>query len=204
MPSLTPPFRAAANLAAQQCRRLHAALEALAGEVRAAIARAVGQATGEAVREALRVILDGPPGADNARDRREGLWASPRRRPWPAQPDAYGPEVYDPYERDSDVIDDALAHRPLPADESVEAPAEAERPGAWSRAVAAGCQAAGWWLRRHPGRFALVAAAAIGVAAGVLALVGGRFVAAGAAALGVLALADAAWSVAGLAAGTVK
>jgi len=60
MPSIvTSPFRLAARLVSHQVRRLHAVLEGLAAQVRAAIARAVGQATGEAVREALGVILDG-------------------------------------------------------------------------------------------------------------------------------------------------
>ncbi len=203
MPTLTSPFRVVGRLVAGQCRRLHRALEALAAEVRAAVARAVGQAAGEAAREALLVVLRGPAGADDPRDDREGLWGSPRRRPWPAQPsDPYAAEDYDPYGRDPE---DGRAYRYVPADgDPAEGPAEGPRPGAWSRAVAAGCQAASWWLRRHPGRCSLLAAAVIGVAAGLVALVGGPLAAAGtavaAAAAGVLELAEAARSAAGLAA----
>jgi hypothetical protein len=205
MPTLKSPFRRVGRLVAEQCRRLHAALESLAAEVRAAIARAVGRAAGEAAREALLVVLHGPPPTDDPRDDRGGAWGEPRRRTWPAQAyDAYAPERYDAYARDRDDDLDDPAYRPIPADDPAEGPVEAERPGAWSRAVATGCQAASWWLRRHPGRCSLLAAGLIGVAAGLVALVGGPLAAAGSAvataALGVLELADAARSAAGLAA----
>ena len=164
MPSLTSPFRRVGRLVADQVGRLHAALERLAGEVRAAIARAVGQATGEAAREALRVILDGPPdrpGYERPEDR-DGGWGQPRRPTWPA-PRAYDPYARDPYERDPDDDPDEDRRHRLRQDEDEDPPAEepvaAQRPGSWSRAVAVGCQAASWWLRRHPGRFSLIAAA---------------------------------------------
>jgi hypothetical protein len=90
----------------------------------------------------------------------------------------------------------------LPESETA-VPVSPQRQGVWSREVATGCQAAVWWLRRHPSPFALVAAVGVGVAAGVAALVGGPFVAGTSAvvasALGVLALADAACSAATLA-----
>jgi len=172
------------------------------------VARAVGQATGEAVWEALAVILDGPPEQSRYHDRaddRDGGWGQPRRPTWPAtRPhDPYDRDPYarDPYEPDPDDADDEPAHRY--ADEEDDSPSAARRPGAWARAVAAGCQAAAWWLRRHPGPFALVAAAGIGVAAGVATLAGSPLVAGASAvaasALGLLALADAARAAAGLA-----
>jgi hypothetical protein len=69
--------------------------------------------------------------------------------------------------------------------------------------VAVGCQAAAWWLRRHPGPLSLLVAVGVGVAAGLAALAGGPLVAGGSAAaaavLGALALADAARSAADLA-----
>jgi len=209
MPSLRSPFRLAGRLVTDQARRLHVALESLAAEVRAAIARAVGKATGEAVREALRVILDGPPGRlpDDRPPDRERVWGEPARRSWPTT--SYDPYAQDPYNRDPDDPEEDTAYGYVPADaEASEGSAEAMRAGAWSRAVATGCQAASWWLRRHPGQFSLIAAAAIGVAAGVCSLVGGKFVAASSAvaasALGILALADAARSAAGLAADAVE
>ncbi|HEX5270518.1 MAG TPA: hypothetical protein VFW33_08540 [Gemmataceae bacterium] len=206
MPSLTSPFRRVGRLVADQVGRLHSALEHLAGEVRVAIARAVGQATGEAAREAIRVILDGPP--DRPRydrpDARDGGWGQQRRPTWPA-PHGHEPYGRDPYEPDPDDPDDEPRHRYDDADEESRAdtPAATRRPGHWSRAVAAGCQAAGWWLRRHPGRFAIIAAAGIGIAAGVATLVSSPLVAgasaAAASALGLLALADAACAASGLA-----
>jgi hypothetical protein len=207
MPSLASPFRRVGRLLAGQLGRLHATLESLAGEVRAAIARAVGQATGEAAREALRVILDGPPerpGYDRPGDR-EGNWGQERRPTWPTgRP--YEPYAHDPYERDAD--DDLDQDRPgrYAADEEgqlTDRPVGARRRGNWSRAVAVGCQAASWWLRRHPGPFSLIAAAGIGVAAGVATLISSPLVAGASAVaasvLGLLALADAARSAAGLA-----
>jgi hypothetical protein len=201
MPTFTASLRRAGRLLAAHLRRLRLALARLAAEVRAAIARAVGQATGDAVRDALRVILDGPPPqSPSLRDPpedAEGLWGQPRQRRWPASP--YH-ERYDPYElpqRETDHLDDEPDEDPAP--EGPEAPPL----GACPRAVAVGCQAAAWWLRRHPGPLSLLVAAGVGVAAGLAALAGGPLVAGGsaaaAAALAALALADAARSAAHLA-----
>jgi hypothetical protein len=113
----------------------------------------------------------------------------------------YDPYTRDPYERDDDdELDEDRQRRYADADPDAAADLSGatQRQGNWSRAVAAGCQAAAWWLRRHPGPFALVAAAGVGVAAGVARLVSSPLVAgaaaAAASALGLLALADAARS----------
>jgi hypothetical protein len=205
MSSFSSSLRRPGRLLAAHVRRLRATLARLAAEVRAAVAGAVGRATGDAVRDALRVILDGPPPqSPSIRDPPEdieGLWGQARRPHWPASP--YH-ERYDPYEmppREPDYLEDDQDVEPDedPAPEGPEAPPA----GAWSRAVAVGCQAAAWWLRRHPGPLALLAAVGIGLAASVAALVGGPLVAGGsaaaAAALAALALADAAVSAADLA-----
>jgi hypothetical protein len=202
MSSFSSSLRRAGRLLAAHVRRLRAALARLAAEVRAAVAHAVGRATGDAVRDALRVILDGPTArhapARDPPDDAEGLWGQPPRPRWPADPYA---GHYDPYEvpqREPDYPDDDLDEGPAPEGPSGSPPA-----GAWSRAVAVGCRAAAWWLRRHPGPLSLLVAAGVGVAAGLAALAGGPLVAGGsaaaAAALAALALADAALSAADLA-----
>jgi hypothetical protein len=208
MPALTSPLRRVGRLVAGQLERLRATLERLAGEVRAAVARAIGQATGETVREALRVILDGPaerPGHERLEDR-EGRWDQSRRPTWPTTRPSYDAYGRDPYERDPDDDFDQERQRRYARDEDdspADASAGAQRQATWSRAVAVGCQAAGWWLRKHPGPFSLVAAAGIGIAAGVATFVSGPLVsgasAVAASALGLLALADAARSASGLA-----
>jgi hypothetical protein len=206
MPTVPLPLRRVGRILVGHVRRLRSLLEQLAGQVRAAVAQVVGQATGDAVRDAVRVILDGPHVRGSGPDpppSREALWGQPRRPSWSSN--SYG--GYDPYEDpdrdpafDADAIDD-LDDEPSPA-----APTE-QPPGRWSRAVGAGCQAAGWWLRHHPGMLSLPAALAVGIAAGFAALVGGPLVAGGSAAalsaLGVVSLAHAAQAAAGLAAEAV-
>jgi hypothetical protein len=200
MPSLPAPLRRLGGVLAGHVRRLRAALEALAAQVRAALARAVGRATGDAVQDALRLILDGPPleraAARDPPAGDDGLWGAPAPAPWRRIPprDPWRQDPYDPYD---DPEGDAWDGREPPdAEPQMPEPPAPVAAGAWSRAVAVGCQASAWWLRRHPGRFALVAALGVGVAAGAAALVGGPSVAgasaAMAAAVGVLALADAA------------
>jgi hypothetical protein len=202
MPSLTAPFRRAGRLLVGHVRRLQSSLEQLGAQVRAAIARIIGQATGDAVRDALAIILDGPPGRSpnyEAREERSGSWNEPRRPSWPSS-------SYDPYRHNSDEDDEEPAYGYSRSAEEMVAPTPASdtgHVGVWSRAVAAGCQTAGWWLRKYPGPMSWVAAVGVGLAAGATTLFGGPFVAAGsavtAAALGVLAVADAARSAATLA-----
>jgi hypothetical protein len=202
MPSIPSPFRRVARLVAEHVRRLRDSLVMLTAQVRAAVARVVGQATGNAVRDALTVILEGPPTSSfpSSRDPPgdSGFWPEQRRPHWSAQPDydryeereRYEPDRYqDQYDDDDDV----------PANPTADPP----RGSLWARAVAVGCQAASWFLRRHPGRGSVIAALGVGVAAGVAAVAGGQFVsgttAVVASALGVLTLAEAACSAATLA-----
>jgi hypothetical protein len=202
MPSIGSHCKRVGRLLAEHIRRLRDSLVMLTAQVRAAVARVIGQATGNAVRDALTVILDGPPQDSapsyNARENTTNFWGQRRQRDYwqqgPYEPDD-DPEVEPAYYRES-------------GDESTDSDtAQSQRKSAWTRAVAVGCQAAGWWLRQHPGPLSLVAAVGIGFVAGFAALVGGPFVAGASAvattALGVLALADAAQSTATLAADAV-
>jgi hypothetical protein len=208
MPSLRSPFRRVGRVLADHARRLQSALESLANQVRAAIARIIGQATGDAMRDAVTVILDGPPArpaGDDVREERERPWNSPRRSSWPNS--AYDPYAPDPYGRDSDerYPEPERGYTPPEEDDPhQERSAGPEQPGRWSQAVATGCQAAGWWLKRHPGRLSVIAAVGVGVAAGFAALFGGPLVVSGSAlaasALGILALTNAARSAASFAA----
>ena len=208
MRSLTSPFRRVGRVLAGHARRLQSALESLAGQVRAAIARIVGQATGEAMRDAVAAILDGPPvqpTRDEFREERERPWSSQRRPSWPNS--TYDPYAPDPYTRDPDeeYPDPERRYVPPDDDESHQRRSSGpEPPGRWSQAVATGCQAAGWWLKRRPGRWSVITAVGVGVAAGIAALFGGPLVAGGSAlaasALGILALTNAARSAANFAA----
>ena len=208
MRSLTSPFRRVGRVLTDHARRLQSSLESLAGQVRAAIARIVGQATGDAMRDAVAVILDGTPARparEELREERERPWTSQRRPAWPNS--AYDPYAQDPYGRDPDeqYPESERHYSPPEEDESPQQGSTGpEQPGRWSQAVATGCQAAGWWLKRHPGRCSVLAAIGVGVAAGVAALFGGPLVAGGSAlaatALGILALTDAARSAASFAA----
>jgi hypothetical protein len=208
MRSLISPFRRVGRVLADHARRLQSALESLASQVRAAIARIVGQATGDAMRDTLIVILDGPPAQptrDEFRDERERLWSPPGQPSWLHS--TYDPYARDPYDRDYDERYPGPERRSGPPEEDEAHQQRAPRsdqPSRWSRALATGCQAAGWWLKRHRGRLSVIAAIGVGVAAGVAELFGGPFLAGGSAlaasVLGILALTDAAHSAAGFAA----
>jgi hypothetical protein len=186
-----------------QARRLRANLEDLARQVREAVARTVSQSVAEATRDALQLVLEGPTdesGAwpssyenysrswDDVHDR-PGRWSSGSPARDYGSPDA-DDGWRDEYDRDGSS--------------NVEDVAEKRRPRRWSRALTVGCQAAAWWLRRHPGRFSSVVATGIGVAAGVVALLAIPVLAsagtAASAVLSVLALTDAARSAGMLAA----
>jgi hypothetical protein len=202
MPSLTSPFKRIARLLVAHIRRLRDSLVMLTAQVRAALARVVGQATGNAVRDALTLMLDGPPpDATASYDSREStgsFWGQrPQRNYWQR----------DSYDADDDSESEPGYYRQSDEEATTAEAAQSQQDNVWTRAVAVGCQAAGWWLRKHPGPFSLMAAVGIGVVTGFAALVGGPFMAGASAvattALGVLALTDAAQSTATLAADAV-
>src|SRR5262249_32945916 len=149
MRSLKSPFRRVGRVLTDHARRLQSALESLASQVRAAIARIVGQATGDAMRDAVSVILDAPPARpthDDYREERDRVWSSQRRPSWPNS--SSDPYARDPYDRDDDERYPEPDCRSIAPEEDEahqqRAPAS-DQPGRWSQAVATGCQAAGWW-----------------------------------------------------------
>jgi hypothetical protein len=196
MPALSSAVKRVTRLLAEHVRRLRDSLVMLTAQVRAAVARVVGQATGNAMRDALTVILDGPPasslpsGRDPPDDR--GFWHEQRPHWSSHRHDEYDP--YDERDRYEEEYDDDR-----PADPGADQP----RSSLWARAFSIGCQAASWFLHRHPGSTSVIAAVGVGFAAGIAALIGSPFIsgtsAVVASALGVLTLADAACSAAAFA-----
>ena len=203
MSSITVLVRQGGRLLSAQVRRLRVNLERLAAQVREAVARTVSQAVAEAAHEALQIVLEGPPAAS-------GPWQSrPEEfgRPWGTEaddrrgkPSRKPRTLYESFTEDNEPEQEI---DPEDRDVSEDAPASA-RPRRWSRALTVGCQAAAWWLRRHPGRLSGLTATGIGVAAGLVALLASPLLAnagtVAATALSVLALADAARSAASVAA----
>jgi hypothetical protein len=143
--------------------------------VREAVSNAVGstvaEAVGEAVYEALAPYADlsEPESRHYSRytDRSPQAgqdWNDPAwgrtgdRSPWR---DPYGNDNYDDPRYDDD---DESENRSSLSNEP--------RVRRWRQAMAAGLQAAAWWLRRHPGQVSLVAALAVGSVAGLAVLAG--------------------------------
>jgi hypothetical protein len=185
---------AARRSLAGHLRRLRGSFDTLAEQVREAVARAIGRTVAEAVSEAVDAALT--PAHDRPDSFRPARTSNSSRRPTPLWHDSdesrWGrqDEDHDPYRRPyGDDLDD---REPYADDRDDEPPKTAQpRRGRLGRALAAGLQAAGWWLQRHPGRLSVLAAAGLGLVAGTAALV--RDTAAGttglvAAALSLLAL----------------
>ena len=110
-------------------------------------------------------------------------WRDPRDDPWADDPDDY-------YEARSYAGRDeqGAAASPEPSPEAV-----GRR---WGLALAVGCQAAAWWLRRKTGRLAALTAAGVGLASALVAYVAAPALAAAAglagSALTLAAMSDAA------------
>jgi hypothetical protein len=170
--------------------QLRRGLSSLGERLRQSIASSVGRTVADVVSEAVDAALATP--EDQAGPYRPSRPTSlpVRSRAWWDDPgeSAWGrnEQSYDNCGRTYDDYDGADRH----PDEEPQ-PQHDPQPGRLGRALAAGLQAAGWWLQRHRGRLSLVAAAGIGLATGIAALLdGGPFGLAGlvASALGLLAL----------------
>jgi hypothetical protein len=202
MRSFSQLARQTGQVLSAQARRLRANLEDLARQVREAVARTVSQSVAEATRDALQLVLEGPSEVSGAwqssHENSQRFWDDVHDRPgrWSSGSPA---RQYGPLDSDEDWPEEHDQNGPSHAEDV----ADERRPRRWARALSVGCQAAAWWLRRHPGRFSGVVATGIGVAAGLVALLSSPLLAsagtAAATALSVLALADAARSTANLA-----
>jgi hypothetical protein len=125
--------------------RLRDTLGALGERLCAAISQAIGGTVAGAVQDAVYLLLeapDEPPSYDRSvrptwRRSEDGDWA------WDEDPDDHEP----PREA---------------TNASVTTPASDGR-GRWGAALAVGCQAVAWWLRREVGRFAALKAVGVGL-----------------------------------------
>ncbi len=171
--------------------QLRRGLASLGERLRQSIANSVGRAVADVVTEAVDAALATPddqggsyrpslPASVPVRSR--DWWDRPGDSTWDRPEDGYDP--YDRAYRDyDDGMDQDRDEAPQPRDDA--------KPGRLGRALAAGLQAAGWWMQRHRGRLSLGVAAGVGLATGIAALLdGGPFGITGlvASALGLLAL----------------
>ena len=155
MRNLSRALVPARRLLSAHLDRLRQTLDSLGQQLREALARAVAQTVQEAVREAVHAALDAPP-PDPRRtghaawltQRNPGLWEGP------------DDPALDDLDDDRWLDDEDDVRRPAPG----QPPAE-PRSARCARALAVGCQAAAWWLRRQPGRLSAVLARGVGLAA---------------------------------------
>ncbi len=178
-----------ARILAGHVGRLHDTLEIL----REAVARAVGQSAAGAAQDAVQSLLtesptESIPPADPYYPRPSSAgWYDPDRRS-----PSWDDDSDDPYRRRQD---DAYEERPDGGDSPSPSPSGGRR---WGLALAVGCQATAWWLRREADRFTTLKALGIGVASTLAAYVAGPVLWAGAglagSALALAALSDAARS----------
>jgi hypothetical protein len=173
MPSFASWLAPARRSLADHLGRLGRSFDSLAEQVREAVARAIGRTVAEAVSEAVDAALapaEGQPDCYSparpsySPGRPSRLWDDPDGARWDRQP-----EDYDPYRRPYDDPDDPDPYANDPREEPADTPQPRRRLG---RALAAGLQAAGWWMQR-PGRVSVLAAVGVGLVAGTAALVRG-------------------------------
>jgi hypothetical protein len=158
---------------ADRLERLRQTLEELIERVHEAVAQAVSQAVGAAVRETILALL-------RAATMRAGLPTPPWRPPncyhsaWSegreprSSAGAYGDPSAGWWAEDEPEDDEVGRPQPI----GVEPP-----PSRWRCALALGCRASAWLLRRWPGRRPLLAAVGVGAACAMAAYAGGAGVA---------------------------
>jgi hypothetical protein len=150
--------------------RLQTSLETLGERLRDAVSRVVGEAVADAVREVVRLLISLPttvPPTHSPSVHREEWerrsWHDPDRRSWD--------------DEDEDLIPDYEEVASTSQRDDLPGPAR------WSPAMAVGCQAAAWWLRRQTGRFPVLTTMGLGLTAALAAYAAGPLVVAGGAGL---------------------
>jgi hypothetical protein len=158
---------------AERLERLRQTLEELLERVHEAVAQAVGQAVSAAVRDAILAVLR----AATARAAlRTPSWMPPKcyHSAWSEgrEPSSSAGAYAEPsagWWTDDEPEDDDV-DRPEPG--GVDPP-----PSRWRCALALGCRATAWLLRRWPGRRPLLAAVGVGAVCAMAAYAGGAGVA---------------------------
>lgn len=150
-------------------------LDAVGAQMREAVAHAVGRTIAQAVTEsvydafvihspcssALQSSARGSPELSSLPERKWGEPTSERQ--------THTTLWHDPYSPDDEVED--APHFSMKAEPDDSPSAEGEpRARRWRQALAAGVQAASWWLRRQRGPASLLAALTVGVVAGLTVL----------------------------------
>jgi hypothetical protein len=156
----------AAQVLSGHIDRLRYTLGALGERLRASISQAIGGTVAGAVQDAVYLLLEAPdePPSPSSRDRSlRPAWRGPEDEEWP-------------WYEDRDDQDDDAPREAINASAAAEAPAGR---GRWGAALAVGCQAAAWWLRREAGRFAGLKAVGVGLLSALTAYVAGPVVVAG-------------------------
>jgi hypothetical protein len=162
MSSLRSLVGHARSTLANSLARLRRSFDSLRSQVCHAIGRITGEVVADAVQEGVHAFLGSMHRAPPARYIPDRRFADPLRDEprWHDTPE-YADPLDDPF-----WVDDEEPSHPTPPEEESKQPS---RESAWTRATAAGCSAAAWWLRRHPGRFSFLTALGVGLAASVCA-----------------------------------
>jgi hypothetical protein len=151
--------------------RLRDTFDELRDRVRDAAVQAIGRSVAGAVRDSLRAFLEGiatrPPETPSSWPRSLSSWQ---------QPDGLFNDQSDPddhrYQRDQrgwydhDDLDDEPPPRPPQTE-----PAEEPRPSRWRQALAIGCSAVAWQLRRQADRVSNLTTIGVGLASALSAYV---------------------------------
>ncbi len=165
MPNVTSLFHRAGQTLGRHLDRLRSTFDGLRDRVRDAAVQAIGQSVAGAVRDSLRAFLEGV--ATQPRELPSSSWS--RSPPSWQQHDAlFNDQLdhrYDTDHRGWDANDD-LDDEPPPRSPQTE-PVEEPRPSRWRQALAIGCSAAAWHLRRQVSRVSGLAAIGIGLTSAV-------------------------------------
>jgi hypothetical protein len=140
--------------------------DTLGERLRAAIAQAIGGTVAGAVQDAVYLLLEAPDETPSRSPHDRSL-----RPAWRGQEDEDWP-----WHEDRDAQDDDAPQEAIDASAAVQAQG---RRGRWGAALAVGCQAAAWWLRREAGRFVGLKAVGVGLLSALTAYVAGPVVVAG-------------------------